>query len=296
VEDIDVADLRESYELAASLARKPHPQGMTVSDYAFPVGARTVSVRVYRPASPSLLPGTLFLHGGGWVIGSIRSHDEIAAELAHRTASLVASVDYALAPEHPYPAAIEDVEAAAAWLVANASRLGLDPKRLGICGDSAGGHLASLYSVRSALAGRENPFCCQLLFYPVVDSRADTASYRDNADAPILSAALMRWFIERYCTEKDRDDPLAFPMRAPRLGHQPEAYIVTAGHDPLRDEALRYGQRLAEQGVCVTARHAADLVHGFLRLRHVSARAQVEFDSAANWLSQRLQTRPEGAL
>jgi acetyl esterase len=289
VADIEVQSLRASYEAAGRLARKSYPTHLEVTEHQVRSHGRECAVRVYRPQANGPLPGVLFLHGGGWVIGSIESHDGIAAELALGANAVVASVGYALAPEAPYPAPIEDVEAAAAWLTAHAASLGIDPRRLAISGDSAGGHLATLYGVRAAMDQRPSPFLCQLLFYPAVDSAAMTDSYRDNARAPVLSAALMRWFIEAYAGPDQRADPRAFPMRAATLAGQPEAYIVVAGHDPLRDEALQYACRLAADGVIVTARHAADLVHGFLRLRAVAPRAQAEFDLACAWLARTLR-------
>lgn len=288
VSDIQVEVLRENYEVAARAARQPYPPELTVSDYQVKNGDRTFAVRVYRPACATSVPGVLYLHGGGWVIGSIDSHDTITAAMALRTGALVASVDYALAPEHPHPAAIEDVEAAAAWLLENAATLGVDPKRLAISGDSAGAHLATLFGVRAALDLRTNPFSSQLLFYPAVDGGANTPSFRENAHAPVLSAALMRWFLDAYCPPEERHSPRAFPLHATSLRGQPEAYIVSAGHDPLRDEAAQYAGRLATDGVSVTYRHAADLVHGFLRLCAVSSRARDEFDLGCAWLVRSL--------
>jgi acetyl esterase len=288
VDDIDIAVLREQFEIQARLSRSAYPPDLEVTHHSIVANDRDIGVRVYRPRSDTPLPGLLYMHGGGWVIGSVESHDAITAELAHRSRVVVCSIDYALAPERPYPAAIEDVEAASAWLTGTCASLGIDGARLGIGGDSAGAHLAALYGVRAALAGRASPYRCQLLFYPVVDGVTDTPSYAANAEAPILSAALMRWFIRSFVPSTMYRDPRAFPLHAPEFARQPETYIATAGHDPLRDEGLDYAGRLAAAGVTVTLRHAADLVHGFLRLREASARAQAEFELACSWLSRTL--------
>ena len=288
VADIEVASLRTLYEQSARMARRPRPETLRVTDHEMQANGRRVTVRLYRPAGPKALGCLLFMHGGGWVIGSIESHDGIAADLALAAGVAVASVEYALAPEHRHPAQIEDVEAASAWLTEHATSLGIDARRLTIGGDSAGGHLAALFGVRAALDGRASPYRCQLLFYPVVDSGVETPSYAEHAVGPGLSAGLMRWFIAAFAPPEHHGDPRAFPMRASGLSTLPETYIVTAGHDPLRDEALHFALRLCGDGVSVTLRHAADLVHGFLRLRHLSERAQAEFEAAANWLTQKL--------
>lgn len=285
---LEVAALRRDYEASARRGALPYPAGMRVSDHVVP-GAG-IAVRVYEPAG---LPargraGLLYLHGGGWVIGSIASHDPITAALAEAAGLVVASVDYRLAPEHPFPVPIEDTESAAEWLLGALDRFGLDAGRLGIAGDSAGGNLAALYNTRRTQAGRATPFSAQCLIYPALDSGLDTPSFRENANAPVLSAAITHWFLDHYMAPAYRRDPQAVPMLAPSLAGQPATYIATAGHDPLRDEGLAYGVRLAAAGVPVVLRHAPDMVHGFFRMRAVSERAQAEFLAAAHWLRDTL--------
>ena len=299
---LDYRVLRMGYEAAGRASRTPYPDSLVVTDHRFEsAGGRMVSLRLYTPQARqenAPAPGLLFLHGGGWVVGSIETHDPITAALAVRAGVIVASVDYALAPEHPHPAAIEDVEAAALWLVEHAGRLGIDAARIAVGGDSAGGNLAASACIRARDAGNAQRYAAQLLIYPAVDRNGAYDSYRRNADAPILSAALMRWFIDQYLgakvDDRSRDDPSwrdasAFPMFAETLTDLPPTFVVTAGHDPLCDEGMAYAARLVRDGVNVTARHAPDLTHGFVRYHGASRRANEELDAACAWLSATLR-------
>ena len=299
---LDYRVLRMGYEAAGRASRMPYPDSLVVTDHRFEsAGGRMVSLRLYTPQArqeDALAPGLLFLHGGGWVVGSIETHDSITAALALRAGVVVASVDYALAPEHPYPAAIEDVEAAALWLVDHAGRLGVDAARIAIGGDSAGGNLAASACIRARDAGNAQRYAAQLLIYPAVDRNGTYDSYRRNANAPILSTALMRWFIDQYVGAKlddhSRDDPSwrdagAFPMLAESLTDLPPAFVVTAGHDPLCDEGMAYAARLVRDGVNVTVRQAPDLTHGFVRYHGASRRANEELYAACAWLSATLR-------
>ena len=213
----------------------------------------------------------LYLHGGGWVVGDLDSHDGVCRRLANLAGCWVAAVDYRLAPEHRFPAAVDDAAAALRWLVAQAAALGFDTARIAVGGDSAGGNLAAVL----ALMGRDGtapPASFQMLLYPATDLAMATASYaRVTRDVP-LTAAAMRWFIDHYAPEaRQRADWRASPLRAASLAGLPPAFVLTVGHDPLADEGRAYAARLEADGVRVASMHLADQVHGMLTMNRVIA-------------------------
>ena len=229
--------------------------------------AGELRVRVYRglgtqPEEP--LPGLLFLHGGGWVIGNLESHDRLCRRLANKARCCVVAVDYRLAPEHRFPAALDDAASALQWVADNAAELHLAPGRIAVGGDSAGGNLAAVL----ALMGRDGSAPAtmfQLLVYPVLDLGAGSASYRRVTSGVSLTAATMRYFIDHYTPEaSDRLDWRASPQRAQSLTGTPPALVVTVANDPLCDEGRAYAQRLEDDGVRVTALHLSDHQHGML--------------------------------
>ncbi|PSQ04261.1 alpha/beta hydrolase [Halobacteriales archaeon QS_4_69_31] len=224
-------------------------------------------VRVYWPEAPDdgRLPGLVFCHGGGWVLGTLDSADDLCRAFAARVGAVVVSVDYRLAPEHPFPAAVEDAWAAVAWARESAASLGIDPDRLGVAGTSAGGGLAAAVGLRAR--ERNVLLAAQVLCYPILDSGLDTPSYREHADAALLSRADVAWFWEQYLADPaDADDPLAAPARAGTLADAPPAVVATAGHDVLRSEGVAYADRLRECGVPTSHHHYPSLAHGFLSL------------------------------
>ncbi|MCS7006250.1 MAG: alpha/beta hydrolase [Thermoleophilia bacterium] len=221
-----------------------------------------VPCRLYRPREGEL-GLCLYLHGGGWVVGSLDTHDDVARRLSTASGHAVLSVGYRLAPEHPFPAALEDVLAAARWASENASVLGCDPARLAIAGDSAGGNLAAVATQRS-----EVPFRLQVLVYPVTDARCVTASYRELGDGPLLTASAMAWYIGHYLSGEDGspEDPRVSPLLAEDalLVNSPPTLVVTASEDVLRDEGEAYAQRLSSLGVPCTLRRYEGVFHGFV--------------------------------
>jgi acetyl esterase len=226
----------------------------------------TIPLRLYRPAdvaAATRLPVLVFFHGGGWVIGDLDTHDVLCRQLTAEAGVSVVSVDYRLAPEHKFPAAVDDAWAATRWVTAHAAELNVDAGRLAVGGDSAGGNLAAVV----ALLARDHggpAIRLQALLYPVTDSDVDTGSYRDFSDGFLLTRESMRWFFDHYVkTAADRADWRMSPLRAPSLAGLPPALIVTAGFDPLRDEGEAYARRLREAGVTVDAVCFGGMIHGF---------------------------------
>ena len=238
----------------------------SVEDLKVPGPDGPLPVRVYRPDGAAVpAPVVVFFHGGGWVLGSIATHDATCRGLANRTGAVYVSVDYRLAPEHPYPAAPEDCYAATCWVADHAADLGVDPGRLAVAGDSAGGNLAAV--VCQMARDRSGPaIAFQLLIYPVTDLDFDRwPSMEENADGPLLTREGMDWFARHYVgTLPFTGDPYAAPIRAADLSGLPPAYVATAGHDPLRDEGAGYAEALAAAGVTVGYDNFATMIHGFV--------------------------------
>ncbi|MBV9460098.1 MAG: alpha/beta hydrolase [Bradyrhizobium sp.] len=225
-----------------------------------------IPLRLYRAhalGESERQPVLVFFHGGGWVFGDLETHDDLCRALANAADCTVVSVDYRLAPEHKFPAAVDDAFAATRWVVGHASELGLDTSRVALGGDSAGGNLATVVSL---LAIRESAFkiVYQVLLYPTTDLSLTFPSYRRAGDRFNLTANTMRWFREHYLTSLDQiDDWRASPLRASDVGHMPAALVVTAGCDPLCDEGEAYARLLAHNNVPVTYRLFPGQMHGF---------------------------------
>ncbi|MFB6296440.1 MAG: alpha/beta hydrolase [Halobacteriales archaeon] len=218
---------------------------------------------MYTPEGEGPFPVLTFYHGGGWVIGTLDTHEPICRALAGAADCVVVSVDYRLAPEHPFPAALEDCYAATRWVSDNAATLHADPDRVAVGGDSAGGNLAA--AVAQACRDHGGPeLVHQLLVYPVTDHAFDTDSYAENAEGYFLTRADMEWFWDHYLDSRfDGNNPYASPLRARDLGGLPPASVVTAGFDPLRDEGIAYAKRLDAAGVAVEHHHYDGAIHGF---------------------------------
>lgn len=226
--------------------------------------ARSIRLRVYTPRpADGPRPCTVYLHGGGFVVGSLDSHDGFCRMLADRSDHLVISVDYRLAPEHPFPAAPEDCQAAFAWVHANAADLGVDPARIAVAGDSAGGNLATVLCQRQRDAGGALP-AFQLLVYPCTDAPRSMPSHRTFAEGFYLTESTLDWYVANYFEDvAHKLHPSASPLLADDVSGLPPAHITTAGFDPLRDEGERYAQKLSAAGVETTHRGYDDLIHGY---------------------------------
>lgn len=279
-------------ELAAA-ARVPYPAGMHVEDRVLRAERREVTIRIYRPSSDVALPGVLYMHGGGWVIGSHHTHDAITSALAQRIPAVVASVHYSRAPEHPWPAPLEDCRHALGWLADHARQLGIDPEALFTCGDSAGGNLATVLAWLNRAEGAVK-LRGQVLIYPCVDTDFSRPSYLSQAQAPFLKAAEMIWFWDQYCPDPAlRGRPAVAPLRASEFTAMAPAFITVAEHDPLRDEGAEYARRLRLAGVDTTFRPGIGLIHGHLRARGICQAAAREFDAICDWIGQRAR-EPRG--
>lgn len=244
----------------AALAPKP-PE---VADVRL-LARDTYAIRAYRPGTEAL-PALVYFHGGGWTIGDLDTHDTVCRELAAGARCAVFSVEYRLGPEHPFPAAVEDAVAATRYVHENASALGVDPARIAVGGDSAGGNLAAVVALVARDTGGP-PLAFQLLVYPATDQRLDTPSHRRNARGYLLEREGIEFFRRCYLPDAGAyTDWRASPLLAARHDGLPPALVVTAGYDPLRDEGKAYAERLKAAGVEIEYREYPDMVHGFLLL------------------------------
>lgn len=256
---------REGFERSLRLTDAAPRRGLDVRDLTLTETPAPLRVRVYRPhvrVSPS--PAVVFFHGGGFVLGSLDSHNDLCRIIADRARAVVLSVDYRLAPEHPFPTATEDAVAAFSALRARAADFDLDPGRIAVAGDSAGGNLAAV--VCNTLRGEDGPFA-QWLIYPATDFTRSLPSHRHFADALILPKRSIDRFLHDYAPDPaTHRDPSASPLFADELRGVAPAIVQTAGFDPLRDEGDAYARKLAEHGVPVTHRCERTLLHGFAHL------------------------------
>ncbi|HSO95563.1 MAG TPA: alpha/beta hydrolase [Acidimicrobiia bacterium] len=240
-----------------------------IEDRELATSAGAVRARVYWPArTDEPLAVVAYFHGGGWVIMGIETHDNICRRLTNATGAIVVSIEYRLAPEDPFPAALEDCVAATQWLAEHGADLGGDPRRLVVAGDSAGGNLAAATALRARDDGPD--LRGQVLVYPVCDSAADTESYRVNGEGYLLTATAMAWFWDCYLgPDGDSADPYASPVHARDLTSLPPALVLTAEYDPLRDEGEAYAHRLEACDVPVTLHRFDGLIHGFLGMEAI---------------------------
>lgn len=271
-------------EFRAWYDSRPAAPGAEMSEVR-DITAGDVPCRLYRPSMD--VSGLLvYFHGGGWVIGGLDSHDAVCRSLAARSGVAVLSVDYRLAPENPWPAAVEDALCAVRWASENATEIGIDPDRIAVGGDSAGGNLAAVVAQQ-----RPVPLRFQLLIYPATDMTRSFPSHIENARGPVLDAAAMEWFIGHYIPDASRQrDELASPLHSPDalLAGLPPALVITAQYDPLRDEGEAYGARMAAHGCPATVMRVNGQFHGFFALQHLLDDADHAHDISAAALRRAL--------
>ena len=280
LERLPLPDARREFHRQQQVLASHRPRVAAVRDIAVAGADGPLDARLYVPAiAPETGPLLLYLHGGGWVLGCAEDSDPLCRLIAREAAVRVLAISYRLAPEAPFPAALDDVHSALSWTRREAVALGADRSRLAVGGDSAGANLAAVVAREAA-----GPPAAQLLLYPVTDLSREHPSYA-TADGPVLTAAQMRWFRGHYLVrESDGLDPRASPLLAEGLNRLPPTYVAVAGHDPLRDEGLAYAARLRKAGVPVTLAFHSRQAHGFGDFAAAVPSARAAVREACRWL------------
>lgn len=286
-EALSPQEARVAYAGRRELLQLPADEVSEKRDFTVPGPAGPIPLRLYRPvgaAPEAILPCLVYMHGGGWVFGDLESHDGLCCRLANGSGACVVAIDYRLAPEHRFPAAAEDCAAAYKAIAADATALRIDPSRLAVGGDSAGGNLAAVL----ALMGRDGDLprpVYQLLIYPVVDLDQVLSSYGPKTDGMVISGATMVYFLDHYAPNKeDRSDWRASPIKASSHAGLAPALVMTCGHDPLAAEGRAYATALEQAGVRVVSLHLSDQTHGMLTMTKVIGMAAGLQDFAASAL------------
>jgi acetyl esterase len=287
-ETLTAPEAREFYLQARFVSNPEPPVLQSVEPLAIPAPHGSIPARVYTPKNlrknNGLAPVLVFFHGGGWVIGNLDSHDVVCRKLADEGQLVVISVDYRLAPEHKFPAAVDDAIAATKWIADNSRRLGLDASRLTVGGDSAGGNLAAVVAI-AARDGNGPAIAGQVLIYPATDFAMTHPSHSEPETSILLTHSVIRWFRDHYLNgSADVHDWRASPARAKTLVGLPPAYVLTAGADPLRDEGNEYAHRLKEAGVPVAYRHFPGQFHGFFTMGKLLQQANIAAGEIGGWL------------
>ncbi|MEX0350903.1 MAG: alpha/beta hydrolase [Paracoccaceae bacterium] len=282
-----VAESRRQLAAMAEKFGKPCPGGIAKSDVTLPGADEDRPARVYVPEGIDMRaaqPTLIYLHGGGWIQGGIETHDGLCGALAEQAGIRVIAYDYRLAPEHPFPAAPDDILSCYRALVAGATEIAIDPAQLVVGGDSAGGNLTAAL-MHDLMTAEEVLPRAQLLIYPGVDARLATPSMRDLRDQPLLPATRINWFLNLYLPEdQDRLDPRVSPILSQTFPGQPEALIIAGGHDPLWDDAQDYATKLTDSGVQVELLNYPGQIHAFMSLTKVIPQGNDAVDETANWL------------
>ena len=286
-ETLTAPEAREYYLNVRAAVNPDPPELESVRELSIPAPHGAIAARLYTPKklrkTGGLAPCLVFFHGGGWVIGNLETHDVACRQLAQEGELIVMSVDYRLAPEHKFPAAIDDAIAATRWVAASANELGIDAARLMVGGDSAGGNLAAVVSLAARDSGPE--IAGQVLIYPATDFAMKHPSHSEPETSILLTHSVIRWFRDHYLNgAADIHDWRASPARAATLIGLPPAYVLTAGADPLRDEGDEYARRLREAGVSVTYKHFPGQFHGFFTMGKLLDQANVAAAEIGAWL------------
>jgi acetyl esterase len=282
--NVGADSIRKRFRDVAQRFATPRPDGVSVEELSLPLDGRELAARLYRPSATNVsdkpLPLLVYLHGGGWVIGDLDTHDVMTAQLALDANCAVVSVDYRLAPEHPFPAPVDDALEAVLWLAEHRRRLGFAMDRLGVAGDSAGAHLAAV-AARGANERVAGLVSAQLLIYPAARRRFDNPSSVTNANGPGLRTEEMRWYWEQFLSgdAPSAHDVRAYPLAEPFERTPAPALIVAAAYDPLYDDAYEFARFLEANGARVELIDATDMTHGFGRIQGHS-------EAAAAWMKE----------
>jgi acetyl esterase len=289
-----VQDRRILFEAIAEAMRLPPCADVDTSARFVPRSERNVPLRIERHGSAGNQPCLIYMHGGAWMQGSPRTHADITSRIAANNRQTVISVDYALAPEHPFPAAVNECRDTVLWAREHADELGIAPDRIAVGGDSAGGNLAAAVSI--ALNGTKHAPMAQLLVYPAVDFEMDKPSYVENANAPLLNVAGMPAVNAMYCgSEENRRSPLAAPLLARSHVGLPPAFIAVAENDPHRDDGYGYADKLRAAGVEVEVDDGKGLIHGYLRAMEYCAASRERLERMSKWLASQYARTPVDA-
>jgi acetyl esterase len=298
IETLTPADARAVY-LASKAILQPDPEPVAeLHDLSAPGPAGPIPLRLYRGrplAETGAQPVVVYFHGGGWVIGDLESHDQLCRALANAVPCTVVAVDYRLAPEHKFPAAVEDAIAATRWIGENADQLKADAKRLAVAGDSAGGNLSAVVSIAARDSGGPMPVL-QFLIYPGTDMAMQSASISRHAEQLPLTRKGMQWFVDHYLRgPQDVHDWRASPLRTTNLRGLPPALIITAGFDPLGDEGEAFAKALSGAGVAVDLERFEGQIHGFITMGRIIADARRATDLGAQRLRRAFGLQRDGA-
>lgn len=294
---------RTAYDALCRHFTPTRDASVAIEEHCVAESGREIPIRLYRPvgeAPPQGWPCVLYLHGGGWVVGGLDSHEFITMPMARDLSAVVVAVDYRLAPEHVFPAAFEDCHAVWRYLLGHGRDYGIDPSRLVVAGDSAGGNLAAALCLDIARAGGPAPRG-QALIYPMLGSDQSLPSYRDNADAPLLSAADAGYYLNIYAPDPaSHEDPRLAPLAATSLAGMAPAFVAIAEFDPLRDDGQLYVERLQAAGVAAQLHFGRGLLHGCMRaLKNCPETARLYgafIDAIATMLGQRPGSRATSAF
>lgn len=285
LEEIAKIDLPSFEEMTPEIIRstlspspEPHLPANKIEDLKLPVNGTEIPVRIYTPGAiqenaSEAFPALVYFHGGGWVMGTLDAYDGLCQDLAGTASCKVISVDYRMAPEHPYPVPFEDAYSATEWVVSHASDLEIDPARIAVGGDSAGGNLATAVALRARQSNSLN-LIYQMLVYPVTNYQFDTESYQKYGINYFLTKRAMEWFWEQYLPHESAGlEVYASPLRCKDLSGLPDAIVITAGYDPLYSEAVQYVELMRQSGITVEHINYEDMIHGFFRRSDLYDRA-----------------------
>lgn len=278
--DMSPVEAREALAALADLGGEPEPVG-SISNRTISGPLGEIPIRIYTPEGSGPFPALVYFHGGGWVVGDLETVDSACTVLTNRAEAVVVSVDYRLAPENRFPAPVTDCYAATEWVSENAAELGIDPQRIAVGGDSAGGNLATVVSIMARDRGAPE-LAYQVLFYPVTNMDFETASYQANGADYFLTTDMMRWFWGHYIESEDVGrDMRASPLLTEDLSNLPPAFVATAEFDPLRDEGEAYAELLLKAGNDVAIKRYDGQIHGFVTLCGVMDRGKQTIEDAA---------------